>query len=1058
MAIQRRVILGAAGTRWVRNGIAWFRGGLFLRAAIKVAMAGLLLTGAAGAARAEATGGHRFMVPDGCVVEKVAGPPLVRYPLFACFDDQGRLYVAEGTGLNVPGAQLVEKKLGRITRLEDTDGDGRFDKSTLFAGGLVFPQGVLWHDGAVYTASHPNIWKLEDTDGDGRADRREVLVGRFEFTGNGCDIHGPFFGPDGYLYWTDGRHGYDIKCREGHTLKGLAARIFRCRTDGSRIERIAGGGFDNPVELVFSPEGTIIGTMDQVAGDRLLHYVEGGVYPQVEHPCVKELAQTGPPLGAISEFSAALPVALCGVERIRSTYFGPGYQGTLLTAQFNVHRIQQHILRPDGATFRAEENDFLVTFDYDVHPTDVLEDADGSLLMVDMGAWFNYGCPTSKIAKPEVLGAIYRIRRADAPAENDPWGKSLDWQGLSAAQLADLLDDERLKVRDKAMARLAARAAAAVPALVEVYRARDARSLDARRNALWTLARIDHAAARAAVREALGAEELTLRHVALHAVALERDAEALPQLAALVVSEEPLLRLKTAEALGRIGRPDAVPALVASLRRGVTDRFLEHALIYALIRIDDRDSTIDALADPNPNVRRAALIALDQMKSGALTRQLMVPLLDTDDPDLQQTALELISRRPGWASEIHGLVGQWLASPRRSAEQKRSLTGALIAFSGDEKIQQLVAAAMAKAETTDETRLLLLEVMARCRLADLPQGWLDGLGRLLAGTSVRLRGEVVATVRSRGLPMFDRELAALGRDQTLPAALRIAAVECIAPRRKELAADAFDLLTAHLPAEVDPLLRASAARALAAGALSEEQLIRLAELLAGAGSLTMPLLVTAYEKRQSPVVGRALVAALRRAPGAAALTADDLTKLLEGYPAEVHAAARPLVAKLAVRRQQQAAYLAEVKYRLLRTDRNADRGRRVFFSKRAVCSGCHRIDGKGGAVGPDLSQIGRIRSPVDLVEAVIFPSSTIALGYKPYTIVTDDGHMHTGIIVRETSAEILLRTAQLAEIRIPREAVEDMRQSTESIMPRGLEKSISAQELSDLLEFLYSRR
>ena len=109
-----------------------------------------------------------FRVPEGFVVERVAGPPLVRYPLFVSFDDRGRMYVAEGTGTNLPGAELESKQLGRILRLEDQDGDGRFDISQVFADKLVFPQGVLWHDGAVYTASHPSIWRLEDTDGDRR--------------------------------------------------------------------------------------------------------------------------------------------------------------------------------------------------------------------------------------------------------------------------------------------------------------------------------------------------------------------------------------------------------------------------------------------------------------------------------------------------------------------------------------------------------------------------------------------------------------------------------------------------------------------------------------------------------------------------------------------------------------------------------------------------------------------------------------------------------------------------------------------------------------------------
>src|ERR1700693_1794836 len=77
----------------------------------------------------------RFRLPPGFVIEKVAGPPLIKYPLFACFDDRGRLFVAEGTGTNLPGPELLKlkKQLGRITMLEDTHGDGTFDKATVFA-------------------------------------------------------------------------------------------------------------------------------------------------------------------------------------------------------------------------------------------------------------------------------------------------------------------------------------------------------------------------------------------------------------------------------------------------------------------------------------------------------------------------------------------------------------------------------------------------------------------------------------------------------------------------------------------------------------------------------------------------------------------------------------------------------------------------------------------------------------------------------------------------------------------------------------------------------------
>ena len=245
-----------------------------------------------------------FQVPAGFVVEKVAGPPLVRYPLFAAFDDRGRLFVAEGTGTNLPGEELARRRLGRILVLEDTDGDGRFDTSKVFADQLVFPQGALWHDGALYTASHPSWWRFEDT-GAGQAGRREELLRGFKFNGNGCDIHGPLLGPDGRLYWTDGRHGYQVTTRDGQRLEGFASRIWRSKTDGTQVERLCGGGFDNPIAIAFTPEGEAIGTMDQGTGDALLHYVEGAVYP-MEHPCLQEFVMTGPLLGAIRQYTSEL--------------------------------------------------------------------------------------------------------------------------------------------------------------------------------------------------------------------------------------------------------------------------------------------------------------------------------------------------------------------------------------------------------------------------------------------------------------------------------------------------------------------------------------------------------------------------------------------------------------------------------------------------------------------------------------------------------------------------------------------------------------------------------
>ena len=104
----------------------------------------------------------RSTVPSGFTVELAAGPPLVERPMLASFDDRGRLYVADSAGVNLRGPELSKNPPHVIRMLEDTDGDGRFDKSTVFADKLVFPQGIVWHDGAVYCSSPPASggWKI----------------------------------------------------------------------------------------------------------------------------------------------------------------------------------------------------------------------------------------------------------------------------------------------------------------------------------------------------------------------------------------------------------------------------------------------------------------------------------------------------------------------------------------------------------------------------------------------------------------------------------------------------------------------------------------------------------------------------------------------------------------------------------------------------------------------------------------------------------------------------------------------------------------------------------
>ena len=397
-------------------------------------------------------------VPQGFEIEIAAGPPLVERPMIVDMDEQGRLYVAESSGSNDPVQQQLAEKPHSILRLEDTDGDGRFDRRVVFADKMMLPEGVLWHGGSLYVAAPPTIWKLTDTDGDGTADQREEWFDAKTLTNCANDLHGPYLGPDGWIYWTKGAFAEQTYERPGlRPLVTKAAHVFRRRPGGGPVEAVLTGGMDNPVEVAFTPEGerfltsTFLQHPQLGRRDGILHAVYGGVYGKV-HGVTDSHPMTGGYLSVATHLGPAAPV---GLARYQSSVFGDGYRNNLFASLFNMHKVTRHILRPAGATYETEDSDFLVSDNPDFHPTDVMEDADGSLLIVDTGAW---------------LGAIYRVRRRGAPTIHDPRGSELRWQAMAPGQLTELLADSRPFVRNRSIEVLAKKgeAARSVPDKSEV--------------------------------------------------------------------------------------------------------------------------------------------------------------------------------------------------------------------------------------------------------------------------------------------------------------------------------------------------------------------------------------------------------------------------------------------------------------------------------------------------------------------------------------------------------------------------------------------------------------
>ncbi|QGQ23992.1 c-type cytochrome [Gimesia benthica] len=1009
-------------------------------------------------------------VPAGFTIERVTNSELTKYPMMAGFDDRGRLFIAESSGENTRAPQLIKEPKSMIRMLEDLDGDGRFDKSTVFADKLTLPMGALWHDGSLYVASPPNIWKLTDHDDDGVADERKIIVDSFGFSGNAASIHGCFRGPEGRLYWCDGRHGHEFKDKSGKvTSKGLAARIFSCNPDGSDIEVHCGGGMDNPVEIDFTPEGEMIGSVNILLTrprvDCLVHWLEGGVYPHFED-CVAEFKRTGDLLGPITRFGH---VAVSGMLRYRSPQFGPDYQGNIFTSIFNTHKVIRTQLVRNGASFETKEEDFLVSDDPDFHPTDVIEDADGSLLVINTGGWFRIGCPQSQISKPDIHGAIYRIRKSGTPPVQDPYGLALDWNSFSPERKIQLLNDSRPFVQRKAIDELAKAGDHAVPMLSKVVAAPAGSFYNdtSKRNAVWTLTRIGTDKARTAIQHGLNSSA-SVQMTAAKSLGTLRDVSSVSQLTQLLKSENPAIQRNAATALGRIceagQRGDTISnaelkTVVESLFqaiKGAPDRTLEHALIYALIRIDQRNLILAGLSDSSPAVRRAALITLDQMNSGNLTRELVTPLLDTDDPSLQKEALTIIGEHEGWAGETLSLLKTWLSEESLSAERAAVLRGFLIAQAADPEVQTLIAQALTNPNTSHSAKSILLEVIQRSALKEFPVAWRQALESTLKSQDSELQILVIRIAQTNDLPELSGLLTSLALDTQQPATLRIEALSATGSQLKSVEAEPFDFLIARMSEEYPPLDRLAAARALAGLPLSEGQLIQLSKQLDAPGPLALPVLLRAYTKNNAEPVGLALIKALNASSAATNLSADELASLLKKYPEPVQKAADPLLKKLGVDLAQQKAHLESLKPLL--TQGQIEEGRKIFFGKKAACSGCHAVEDQGGKVGPDLTRIGAIRTGTDLLEAIALPSASFARGYRSYLVVTDSGRIYTGVISRESTDTVYLRTADLSEVRIARDEIEVMKESPTSIMPKGLEQRLTPQEIRDLLAYLQNRK
>jgi putative membrane-bound dehydrogenase-like protein len=953
-------------------------------------------------------GEKTFEIPEGFELTEAAGAAMVLRPVSGSFDDEGSLYVTDSSGSNLPPAEQLKNPTHRIRRLRDTNQDGIFDKTEIFVDNVMFPQGCLWHAGSVYVAAPPSIWKFTDTDGDGKADQREEWFKGGTLTGCANDIHGPYRGPDGFIYWTKGAFAEQRHERTGlPPIHDSAAHILRARPDGSGLEIVMTGGMDNPVEVAFTSEGeplftsTFIDFSQPGWRDGIGHAVYGGVFGK-ENQVLEDgrVIRTTPDLlHPLVQFGAGAPSGIC---RVVTAGLGAEFQDNFFASTFNLHKITRHVLTPQGGSYTSRNSDWVTCDSMDFHPTDVFEDADGSLLIVDTGGWYKLCCPTSQLAKPDVLGTIYRLRRRGASGFVSDAARAAAYRKLAEPPPMN---------GDKAWVALKRRALEADP-----------KSASELREALRTL--------------------------------LQKPD-----------SEHALAKLRVAaEGLGRMKDPAATPLLLEAIDQlGHEDPVLAHSIVFALIEIGDASLLRNALAFPRENIQRAALVALSQLKPSGIQSKDVVGFLSSPDPGIRRTAAWVCSGHSDWGPNLAGHFQKQLSKSEWTPSEADGLASQLAQFAGTPGIADLLGmTASGKGESPSAAQSIALRAMSKAGLKEVPPTWHAALTQLIQGTNMILGTEAIDTAERLAAPKsgfaeFKQALLEAGMRSSLPVQSRLNALSAVPGGVDPFAPDVFEFVRSHLSATEPVESRSAAVSILAAAHLSREQLEALLQNVNQSGPLELPKLLAVYEKSSNEALGIALIETLKTSRSADHLRAEVLKPRLKNYPDVVKQRADGFLASLNTDLEQQKARLETI---LSEVQGKGDirKGQAIFNSAKAACYSCHAVGYAGGKLGPDLTRIGEARSEKDLLEAILYPSASFVRSFEPMLVTTRSGEEHSGIVRKDTSDELVLGTGPNLDVRLARSEIADLRPGTVSVMPQGLETQISRQELADLIAFLKNTR
>jgi len=935
-----------------------------------------------------------FILPEGFEVNLYASDPQIAKPIQMNFDPQGRLWIASSE--TYPQVAPGKKANDRIVVVEDKDGDGTADKTTVFADGLLIPTGVEPGDGGAYVGASTELLHFVDNDGDLKADEKRVVLSGFGTEDTHHILHTLRWGPESLLYFNQSIYIHSHIETPWGVKRLNAGGIWQYRPETMELDIIM-KGLVNSWGTAFDQHGHTFAT-DGAGGEGINYIVPGAYYlTAFQAPRILHGLNPGSPKH-------------CSLEIVESEHLPDDWNGSAITNDFRGHRVCRFVLTDDGSGFRSQEQQEVIKSNHVAfRPVDVKLGPDGAIYIAD---WYNPIIQHGEVdfrdpRRDHTHGRIWRVSYKGKPKVKLP-----KLTELSDVDLLEQLRSPNRFNRQQAKRVIKERADKIGPALTAWSTSFKPADEQLKLEALWMFLGIDVPNV-PLLEELLKADNGHVRAGATRVLGhwLEEADNAELLLGKLVDDEHAAVRLEAIRVLATIPKPESMKTALRVLDHPM-DRWLDYAL-WLTVR-DLQPVWEPAIVDGSLKIENLSHLAFLMKSSGSSASiPALVEKLNAGEvaPRDLANVFNVISAS-GTPDHLNRLLAFAVAEDRDDATQ----------------VSVLRSLHQSKKPPSDVSNLtvLLNDPNTNVRTAALQ---CVGLWK-----RAEHREHLIRTVDNDDYPIAEK-LAALSSEGAFndkPAidsltrfagkaniAIQQRAINDLLKLRPQLGAKLAAEYLSNVPNSdhAGPVFRSIVGRKGGAD--------QLAKAIASK-TISKDVAVIGLRILNSSGQGESALAAQLRTAGKVDLKPIKLTS------------------------EEMAKLIANVK-----EHGNAAIGEAIFRRTELGCMKCHSIGPAGGKVGSNLVSLGATAQLDYIIESLLDPNAKVKEGFHTIVVATEAGQVYSGVKSRESETHIYLRDAEGKEAAIAIDEIEQQKQGS-SLMPAGLMANLTSDELIHMVAFLSS--